>query len=847
MCPNKECRQPFRAPASIPEESVKPAKSSGRMPARKRPGKKQPATSRPTPKRKQTRGKRKRRQKRSVYPVVAATCFGVVFLLGFFTFWFRSDNGDADRGTIVAADQLNPLAKVDFEKEITPFFQKYCLDCHSADFQEGDFSFDRYADGDSIKRDREIWTKVQQLVRLGAMPPADSDQPSKDESQKIIDWIDYQLFFVDCSVPHDPGRVTARRLNRTEFNNTVRDLLNVDFSPADDFPSDDVGYGFDNIGDVLSVPPLLIEKYLTAAEQIAEKAIITQHPKYISKRAFGKELKEEGAVSSRGDGSKAIVSRGRVYHQFNLPESGTYRLIIEASADQAGDELAKMELKLNERVLKVQEIQGHREENLVQLEFEGSAGKQTLSAAFINDFFNPKAEKQKDRNLMVRSLRVEGPLGIPDSVRESNSLLKVYPENGVSVSHAAQSNFREFLPRAFRRPVTEAEITQYVSFVEMASERGASFAESMRIGLQAILVSPHFLFRVEESRQQVGEMEQLDDFALATRMSYFIWSSLPDEELFQLAKENRLHEPQVLKEQTERMLADPKSEALVKNFSGQWLGLRKLTTNEVSPDTALFPDFNEKLRLDMWKETELYFGSIVHENRSLYDLLDGRYSFLNERLAKLYGIENIKGEDFRRVEFKNSQRLGVLTHASILTLTSYPDRTSPVKRGQWVLENFLNDAPPNPPPTVPGIEETQSANPNLSFREQLEIHRKDPGCAACHVTMDEIGFGLENFDAIGRWRTQDGKFEVNASGTLPTGESFNGPEEMIAVLRSRKTQFGRCVAEKMLTYALGRGLEYYDRCAIDKIMIDLDSDDRFSVLVTGIIQSAPFQLRRNNK
>lgn len=834
-CPNSECREPFRAPAS--DEFAEEVVSKQRVQQKKTTkSKKRPVSK------KKRRGRKKQRVNYSVWGSVLA---GLLVIVSFMTFWPSGENPTLETtSTLVAAEPVAPVMALDFEKDITPIFQKYCLDCHSNDFHEGDFSFERYPNGESIKTDRDIWKKVLNLTRLGAMPPADSYQPTKEERQKIIDWVDHQLFYVDCSVPHDPGRVTSRRLNRTEYNNTIRDLLGVDFQPAKDFPSDDVGYGFDNIGDVLSVPPLLIEKYLSAAEQIAEKAIPTEHPEYFKKLVRGKELREGGSARGSGNDRKTLASTGHVYYRYRFPAVGTYRLRIEASADQAGDELAKMRVNLDKKELKIFEIEGENHQNQVLHEFEAPEGDHTVTAAFINDFYDPKGKKGKDRNLFIDYIEVEGPINLPRAVTADNPLLSVYPENGISALHAASANLREFLPRAFRRPVSEQEVTKYAELVEMAYNREKSFERAMQIGLQAVLVSPQFLFRFEEGRQRIGLTEQLDDFTLASRLSYFLWNSMPDDELFELASENRLHEANVLEAQTLRMLSDPRSDALISNFSGQWLGLRKLTTNEVEPSPELFPEFNEKLRKDLWHETELFFGSIVKENRSIYELLDGRYSFLNERLAKLYGIQGVEGEEFRRVNFSDNKRMGVLTHGSILTLTSYPDRTSPVKRGQWVLENMLNDAPPDPPPTAPGLEETQEANPNLSFREQLELHRKDPGCASCHVTMDEIGFGLENFDAIGRWRTHDGEFEIDPSGTLPNGESFTGPNEMIAVLSQRKTDFGRCLTEKLLTFALGRGLEYYDRCAIDQIMAQLERDDRFATLVLGIVESAPFQMRR---
>jgi Protein of unknown function (DUF1592)/Protein of unknown function (DUF1588)/Protein of unknown function (DUF1585) len=366
----------------------------------------------------------------------------------------------------------------------------------------------------------------------------------------------------------------------------------------------------------------------------------------------------------------------------------------------------------------------------------------------------------------------------------------------------------------------------------------------MNLTMQAVLVSPHFLFRVEGGRRRDAGVEMLDDFALASRLSYFLWSSLPDDELFELAGQNRLHAPDVLKQQTLRLLNHPRADALVSNFAGQWLGLRRLTTKDVRPDAAQFPGFDDQLRLDLWKETELFFGSIVRSNGSIYELLTGRYSFLNERLARHYGIEGVNGPEFRRVNFKDQPRAGVLTQGSFLTLTSHPARTSPVKRGEWVLTNLLGDAPPEPPPSVPTLEQTQAANPTLTLRQQMERHRADPACANCHRVMDAIGFGLENFDPVGRWRDRDSTQPIDAKGALPTGETFDGPIELVAILNQRKADFGRCLTEKLLTYALGRGVEWYDKCAVDDILARLKTDDRFATLILAIVESAPFQMRR---
>ncbi len=748
---------------------------------------------------------------------------------------------------LVAAEKVGPSST--FEGDVQPFLTKYCADCHGPDLAEGELNFAAYTDQKMIVEHRDEWSDILKILKIKAMPPSDAEQPEDAERDKVVEWLDHQLFFVDCQTAHDPGRITLNRLNRTEYNNTVRDLLGVEFQPAANFPSDDVGYGFDNIGDVLSVPPLLIEKYLDAAEAIASQAIPLKHPSHSERFVVGHKLKEEGSASDGPEDSKVMPSTGKVFDSFEFKADGRYKIRIEAFQDQAGDEPSKMEVRIANNLVDVKEVKDHHKRQTFEMITDAKAGKYDVSAAFINDYYDKdfKDEEHRDRNLYVSFIEVSGPIDMLEGDYRADALVSVTPQEGVNAAEAARVNLQQFLPRAFRRPVTNDEVNQYVKFVELATEQGESFRGSMQIALQAILISPHFLFRVEDGRRQDGPHEVIDDYALASRLSYFLWSTMPDDELLELAGQNKLHDPDVLRHQTERMLHDPKVEELVNNFSGQWLGLRRLTTNEVAPDPKLFPNFDDNLRKDFWKETELFFGSVVLSNRSIYDLLTGKYTFLNERLAKFYGIDGVTGEGFRKVDLKDYPRAGVMTQGSILTLTSYPNRTSPVKRGQWVLENLLGDAPPDPPPTAPSIEETQDANPNLSFREQLVLHRADPGCASCHVVMDEIGFGLQNFDAIGQWRDKEDGHPVDASGKLPTGETFVGPTELVTILSKRHTDFGKCLTEKLLTYALGRGVEYYDKCTVDQIMQNLEQNDQFSTLVLGIVNSAPFQSRRNKE
>ncbi|MGH7128099.1 MAG: DUF1592 domain-containing protein, partial [Planctomycetaceae bacterium] len=497
-------------------------------------------------------------------------------------------------------------------------------------------------------------------------------------------------------------------------------------------------------------------------------------------------------------------------------------------------------------------IQGDREIGSYEFQLRLTEGKQRFAAWFINDYYDENAEnrRERDRNLEVYALEVEGPLGThPTNLPETHRRIVIArPGPEKTVEQAAREIFTAFLPRAFRRPVEPHEVEPIVELVVFVSEQGETFEQAVSIGVQAALVSPRFLFRVERdpAADDPDGVRRLSDYELASRLSYFLWSSMPDEELFEHARRGDLHKPDVLTAQVRRMLADPKAHALTENFAAQWLNLRNLAA--CTPDPEHFEDFDDELRQDMRRETELLFETIVTEDRNILDFLDADFTFVNERLAEHYGLEDVEGDDFRRVSLAGTRRRGVLTHASILTLTSNPNRTSPVKRGKWILENLLDQAPPDPPPNVPQLEETAKENPDATLRQQLEMHRANPTCASCHKVMDPLGLAFEHFDPVGRWREkQDGK-PIDASGRLPGGEEFNGAVELVAVLKTRQDDFSRCLAEKMLTYALGRGLERFDTCAVDEIVGSMrDNDHRFSALVLAIVRSDPFLKRRGSE
>jgi hypothetical protein len=593
-----------------------------------------------------------------------------------------------------------PETKILFSRDVVPLLTKHCFKCHSGARPKGQLGLDKLLDETTAHKHPEIWDKVQHNLRSGDMPPPGRPKPVPMELETITGWIDRELAAFDCGKQRNPGRVTIRRLNRVEYKNTIRDLLGIEFKPADDFPADDVGYGFDNIGDVLTLSPLLLERYLDAADMIVERVF------------------------------KDPAARGR--------------LVVQPK---------------------------------------------------------PKTDR-------FRSVR---------------------------------PTLEKFARRAFRRPVAKEEVDRLVEFVRRARQSGAYSEEGLQLAIKTILVSPHFLFRIElDHAAEPDGIYPISEHELAVRLSYFLWSSMPDEELFRLADSSALRKN--LEAQVKRMLGDPKAKALADNFAGQWLNLRLL--REANPDPKRYPAFNEALRNAMGTETELFFETVVKEDRSILDFLDADFTFVNEPLAKHYGIANIKGKKFQRVKLTGDQRGGVITQASVLTVTSNPTRTSLVKRGKWILENILGTPPP---PPLPDAGELPEGNAELkgSLRQRMEMHRAKPICASCHQRMDPLGFALENYDPIGAWRTLDGKFPIDAKGTLPNGQSFNGSKELRAVLLTKEADFRKCLTEKMLTYALGRGVEFYDKCAVKDICAALSKQqNRFSSLVVAIVKSDPFQLRK---
>lgn len=753
-------------------------------------------------------------------------------------------------GALEAALKSEPLK---FDADIKPMLQKYCYDCHGEKKQRAGLNLQKFGNEQSILEGRKVWERAAAMVRTREMPPPRREtQPTQEERDQLFQWITDTTSKIDCTGTYDPGRVTIRRLNRFEYNNTIRDLVGVDFKPAADFPSDDVGYGFDNIGDVLSLPPILFEKYLNAAEKITDAAIVAEPLKGAIVTFVGDKLQDGQPYS---EGARMLSSNGKISAEVDVPTAGKYVVRIRAFETHAGDDFAKMAFIVDDKRLHVFDVKGRIESpQSFSLRLDLTAGKHKVAGEFTNDYYQPDNPdpKNRDRNMGVAAIEIQGPIEATEKKPLTDLHRKIFvrtPKADMSnAEDCARAIVGKFARRAFRRPVEREELDRLIDLGRNVMLEGESFERAIEVCIQAVLVSPHFLFRVEVDAEPDNPkaVHPINEFELASRLSYFLWSSMPDEELFRLAEQNALRGNNNLRLQVERMLKDPKSQAFIENFAGQWLQTRNL--KQMTPDPKLFPAFNDALRESMRMETELFFGEIVRGNHSILDLLDADFTFVNERLAKHYGISGVRGEKFQRVKLDGERRAGVLTQASILTLTSNPTRTSPVKRGKWVLENILGAPPPPPPPNVEELKTDEKTVLSGSLRQRMEQHREDPSCASCHQRMDPLGFGFENFDAIGAWRTKDGNFEIDPAGVLPTGESFKTPRELRIILKNSKDDFARCLTEKLLTYSLGRGLEYYDKCAVDSLTAKIAKDNyRITTLIHEIVQSDPFQKRRGKK
>lgn len=635
----------------------------------------------------------------------------------------------------------------------------------------------------------------------------------------------------------DPGTVTLHRLNRVEYDNTVRDLLGDTSRPAKDFPNDDRGYGFDNNADVLSLAPLLMEKYEIAAERLVEEAWARDFSPGQTTRIEAESATQSTGASAGGGTAWNIWSNGTVSQSVQFSATGEYTLSARAWGQQAGTELPKMEFRIDGQTVATFDVSATSSAPQVYSQkVQITAGARTFAVAFANDFHDPASGS--DRNLMVDWFEAQ----LPGTSSAATARVRICNPSDIGEAACAQKILGTFARRAWRRTVTPAELDRLMGFLNVSKAHGEGFDAAMKLGLQAILLSPNFLFRVEiDPDPNATTPHPLNDFELATRLSYFLWSSTPDDTLLALAEQGALSDKAVLAKQVDRMLADPKADALVENFAGQWLETRAM--DHVEPNAQLYPSFNDALRADMKAETDLFFRAFLKEGLPVRDMLDANFTYLNDRLAAHYGLPLVGSDELKRVTLPaGGQRGGLLTQGAFLSFTSHPDRTSPVKRGQWVLAHLLCQEPPPPPPEVENLGDTGPVTGTL--RQRMEQHRSNPTCAGCHSMMDPIGFGFENFDAVGQWRTKDEGFDIDATGQLPTGHAFSGPAELKQILKE-DPKLSMCIAKNMLTYAIGRGHTWEHECMIQKLADEFDArGGRLTDLIHVITQSETFTMRR---
>ncbi len=741
---------------------------------------------------------------------------------------------------LVASSAPPPAAPkpVVFATAVAPVLKQFCAPCHSGVEPAAGLDLSRFKTEADVQKATDVWAKVVNRVTAGQMPPKGASQPTALQRRALSDWT-LQVLGADC-LKQDPGRVTLRRLNRFEYDNTVRDLVGVDFHASDDFPTDDVGYGFDNVGDVLSISPLLMEKYLRAAQTIASKAIVAPEDRIV--KYEGANLHAPTAVGGSYEGGIELFTNGAVTANHKFTQAGRYIVRITAYGVQAGPEPVKMAVTVKGQIVARVDLTA-TVATTFEYPVQVDEGPGRIEASFLNDYYNAAAPnpKDRDRNMVVMAIEVKGPL---DGAAVPVSQRHLIPAG------STLENLRQILKgiasRAYRRPIRTDELNRLFALSHRAIENGDSFERAVQLGLTGVLVSPNFLFRVENDPANAKTpIRTLNGYELASRLSYFLWSTMPDDELTQLAENGQLLKPTVMQTQVKRMLQDPRASALADGFASQWLELRKLQTVTLDPKT--YPAFTETLRADMTNETKAFFAGVVREDRSVLDFLDAKYAYVNQRLAELYGLPAVAGDELRKVTLPDERRGGLLTQASILTVTSNPNRTSPVKRGKWVLENILGTPPPPPPPGVGDLGDAKQVLDVKTLRARLEAHRANPACAVCHEKMDPIGFSLENFDGMGRWRADDAGAAIDTLGVLPDGTKFSGPKELRAVLMTKKDQFIRCLTEKLLIYALGRGLGPADDCALTDAITAAKKDGyKFSAIVSAIVHSTPFTQRRIN-
>ena len=764
---------------------------------------------------------------------------------------------------------------------------RYCVTCHNARLQTAGLELDT-ADLGDVAGGAEVWEKVVRKLRAGAMPPPGRPRPDQATGAELVSWLETALDSAAAAHP-DPGRPAIHRLNRTEYVNAIRDLLGIEIDGRSLLPGDNADvHGFDNNADILSVSPVLMERYLSAARKISRLAVGRATTPDLYQHRVHKWMVQEDRMSD----DLPFGSRGGTAVPYFFPVDGEYEVKIElhrtgnqhikglGTAHQldvrldgalierftvGGDEWVKLappeSFSGNINVGLEWEDYSHNMDRDLKVRVSAKAGRRVLGVSFVGRRWEleglivtqPQVGVSQSRNEIpdgnpsVASVTISGPFTVTGPGDETVPRQKIFvcqPASSADEDACAEEILSTLARLAYRRPAVDGDVQTLMGFYEDGRAEGG-FDAGIQFALERLLVSPAFLFRIEQDPAPgaATAVHRISDLELASRLSFFLWSSIPDDALLDAAERGTLADPAVLEQQVRRMIADRRSNALVDNFVSQWLAV--LDVRDVVPDSDLYHEFDENLREAFQRETALFMESMLREDRSLVDLLDADYTFVNERLARHYGIPNVYGNQFRRVTLRTEERGGLLGHGSILTVTSYPNRTSPVLRGKWLLENFLGTPPPAPPADVPALSEDNATRTPTSVRERLEAHRRNPACAVCHDRMDPLGFALENYDPIGAWRTTDRNTPIDASASLPDGSEFQGLVGLRTFLLNRRDQFVQTVTEKLLTYALGRELEYHDAPVVRQITRAAAANDhRWSSVILEIVNSMPFQMRR---
>lgn len=747
----------------------------------------------------------------------------------------------------------------------------YCVGCHNERLKTAGLMLDQM-NLDDVAQHGAVWEKVIRKLEGGQMPPQGMPRPPVESITALVTFLKTTLDQAALANA-DPGRAPIHRLNRTEYANAIRDLLAVEIDPAEFLPPDDESDGFDNIADALRVSPTLMDQYLAASRKIAELAVGDMDITPVSRVV---QVPPDRSQERHIEGLP-LGTRGGVLFYHNFPLDADYDFNVFLFQNIVGyvtglEYAHDLEIAIDGHRVFLAPV-GGEEDNLLsdanlgvakdtldarlKARIPVSAGRHAVSVAFVmrNSAASDEPLQPFTRDLDLQNMnglpiidhvQITGPFHAsgPGDTASRRRIFTCRPGNGVDEITCARQILSDLARRAYRRPVDSGEIEKLLSFYQAGRNNG-DFEDGIQNALRLILANPKFLFRAESNPEGLaaGARYRISDIELASRLSFFLWSSIPDEELLGVAEQNRLHEPAELERQVGRMLADPKADALVKNFAGQWLLLRNLQSQ--TRDQNLFPNFDDNLRQALRTETEMLFASIMREDRNVVELLTADYTYVNERLARHYGIPNVYGSHFRRVKVTDPARQGLLGHGSFLTVTSEPNRTSPVKRGKWILETVLGTPPPPPPPNVPALKENDESGKNAeTLRARLEVHRANEPCRSCHRLLDPLGLALENFDAVGRWRTKEPGGAIDAAGQLADGTVVDGPVALRQAILKHPEQFVQTMVEKMLIYALGRGLEHFDMPVVRAITRQAGPDYRFSKLVLGIVGSTPFQMRK---